>query len=260
MAIIGDPCLCDEVPKTDKALCNDVRKLLEGTGYCRITRGSGGKATRYEWSDINVNAMLDRRDMLRQARKEERNRRRKITRAVNVTRRRGIVAPTPPVAGVANGLPNDVQAEANGLLSTVSYLPPIHLQGTPTVSFPEDDRTPVYSTPDLSEEEYPEPLRLAVIPSKGPEAQRARASAQLLESPRSWTAPESLPATRDSDEAEHQLVLLLGRGDFERGLALAHDWPQFGAVAQMLTWQGLPGHEIAAVLRQNEALVLQAAE
>lgn len=81
-------------------------------------------------------------------------------------------APTPAVMGVANSLPSDLQVEVNDLLSTVGYLLPVHLQGTPTVSLPEEDETPVYSTPDLTEE-YPKVLRRDAIPSEVAEARRA---------------------------------------------------------------------------------------
>lgn len=76
-AYIGDEVIADEVPGfKDRHTIRDHRKALRVAGWLTYQPGRGAKATTYRITDKPANALLDRRDELREARQERRARER----------------------------------------------------------------------------------------------------------------------------------------------------------------------------------------
>lgn len=72
-AYIGDDVIADEVPGfKDRHTIRDHRKALHAAGWLTYQPGRGAKATIYRITDKPANALLDRRDELREARKTRR--------------------------------------------------------------------------------------------------------------------------------------------------------------------------------------------
>lgn len=130
IAHISDAVICDELPKTDRFGCNDARKRLEKLKWWTVTRGHGGRASRYIFSDANVDNVLDQRALDRDARQAERARRRREYRRTR--RAEGDVVEEPlldegdavqephkPIGGRGAATTGDVVEE-----------PPVHRQDT----------------------------------------------------------------------------------------------------------------------------------
>ncbi len=114
IAILSDATICDEVPKTDRFRCNDARKKLEKLGWWRVERGLGGKASRYEFSIENRDAILDQRIVKKDLRDGER-----IERRTRDKRRKHNVVRLPHKSQALRGDPTT---------EDVVKLPPVHLQ------------------------------------------------------------------------------------------------------------------------------------
>jgi hypothetical protein len=80
VAFISDELLCDEVPSTDRWKCNKARRKLIERDWWTVDRGHGGKASRYIFLDTNLNAILDRLAIYRDARATRRRKRRQEDR------------------------------------------------------------------------------------------------------------------------------------------------------------------------------------
>jgi hypothetical protein len=132
IAFISDAVLADELPNVDPRGLNRHRKAMEASGYVAIKRGGRGRATQYKFLDDNINAMLDRRVLLRETRKAARDHPAKeLSRSARPTsraaskekvRRDEMVVKSPPLSTRQGGEGNSVR-----LVNS----PPLHLTPTP---------------------------------------------------------------------------------------------------------------------------------
>ena len=76
VGILSDATLCDDLPRMDRWRCQDAREQLEALEWWKVERGHGAKGSRYMFSPANINAILDRRALKKDARDSERIKRR----------------------------------------------------------------------------------------------------------------------------------------------------------------------------------------
>jgi hypothetical protein len=235
-AYISDETICDEVPKTDRYKCNDTPKRLEKLGWWEVERGHGGKASRYRFKDTNLNWILDELLIRREARQEERKRRRlegltakrKPAQVVRSSRPQGGQiattadgVPTSALDATVVGSPHKSASSVVGSpLSNVANPPPVHLSGTPQSSW--------FSGEDLSEHD-------------SPRAHAREEHEPLIERPK-------------GTNADFELLIIMGSGSWTRGVDLktAMGNNRFEYWKRMLAEEGLTASERAALMLEVE--------